>query len=255
MFRTRDFVLIFTSIVFLVSAIGATVFLQQLGVGTEAAVQPSLELPSGQELRAVAINPDEIDRAARIADMRSKIAAKTIVSSPEDQLADEVLVQRPEQEATTTDEIAIVSDINTCANYAPYLGFWDARDLSVTAREGAIVVTREAVNSVGSSTSQTVLQLPARTAAAPSQSCIGQDVIGVANDGSLIRNDEAGLYRIFGSGTIVGYALDGFPIYVGNAEQTDVCGGASIAGQYAYYLNPEREVVINCYSAAPVNLP
>ena len=80
--------------------------------------------------------------------------------------------------------------------------------MNVVVREGAVVVER--MLETGPSA---VLQLPSRTMPAASPSCIGSDVIGIANDGSLIRNDELSLYGVFGSETRIGYALDGLPIY------------------------------------------
>jgi hypothetical protein len=78
--------------------------------------------------------------------------------------------------------------------------------------------------------------------------------VGVAKDGSLIRNNEARLYGIFGEQTLVGYALDGFPIYGISESVVDACGGVSVAGQYRYQLSVERENIINCFAAKPIAL-
>jgi hypothetical protein len=81
------------------------------------------------------------------------------------------------------------------------------------------------------------------------------DVVGIAQDGSLIRESEMALYGVFGGETLVGYALDGFPIYGSNpGAATDHCGGMMVGGQYRYYLSPERDSVINCFAGVPVTL-
>ena len=66
------------------------------------------------------------------------------------------------------------------------------------------------------------MQLPVRNIPSGGTTCISTDVIGIATDGSLIRNNEAGVYGIFGANTLVGWALDGFPIY-GSSIQLATC--------------------------------
>ena len=86
-------------------------------------------------------------------------------------------------------------------------------------------------------------------------SCLSSDIVGIALDGSLIRNGEHTLYSIFGAETLVGYALDGFPIYGAiGAPVTDNCGGTAMAGEYRYYLSSERTGVIGCFSGESVTL-
>jgi hypothetical protein len=87
-----------------------------------------------------------------------------------------------------------------------------------------------------------------------SESCVASDVIGIATDGSLIRNNEVGAYGVFGGGTLVGYALDGFPIYGVSEQKADICGGAMVGGQYRYVISSERATIINCFAGAPVAL-
>jgi cell division protein FtsL len=258
MFRTRDFILLFTAIAFLVSAIGVTVFTQDSRVHSVAASSDELE----QQLASVAVREysatistrEELTRSQRVEQMREKIAQSAELRAP-----DPVPEMVPEDEllATTTpaEELAVATELDQCPSFAPYLGFWDARGLSVIDAEGAILVVRQAQSLNGSSTQVTVLQLPKRLAPAPGQSCINTDVIGIANDGSLIRNDELALYSVFSSDTRIGYALDGFPIYGTGSQVVDECGGRIQNGQYRYELQPDREAVINCFSAAPVSLP
>jgi hypothetical protein len=67
-----------------------------------------------------------------------------------------------------------------------------------------------------------VLQLPLPFGP-QGKTCLSYDVVGVALDGSLIRNNEHSLYQVFGSETLIGYALDGFPIYGLNKSSAARC--------------------------------
>jgi hypothetical protein len=256
MFRTRDFVLLFTAITFLVSAIGVTLFVQgtasSSSASSNAALQQQLASVGADDYQAVIATHEGLDRAQRVAQMRDKIAEATDLRAPEPEVP---VVIESESVTTTEVEAVATAGLDQCLSYAPYLGFWDARNLSVVEGEGAILVTRSEVLPTGSSTQTTLLQLPKRVASAPDQSCVGSDVIGIANDGSLIRNDELGLYSVFSSDTRIGYALDGFAIYgTGNAP-VDQCGGRVQNGQYRYELQPGGEFIINCFASAPVRLP
>ncbi len=83
--------------------------------------------------------------------------------------------------------------------------------------------------------------------------CLPSDVIGIAKDGSLIRNNEVSLYKIFSSDTLIGYALDGWPIYgLSSGINSGSCGESKIAGGYVYYLSDDRETVLNCFISTPV---
>lgn len=248
MFRTRDFILLFTCIVFLVAAIGVT-SLQQWR-GERAGEVASVEITaSSSDLQLTASVPGdaEEDRMNRLMSMKEKIAASDIFAYEPgtEELEDAVATTSEENEGEPGG-----GDLLACGTYVPYLGFWDSRGISVEVKEGAVVAERE-VDAVV----EVVLQLPVRSLPAATPSCISSDVIGVANDGSLIRNDEVALYSIFGSETRIGYALDGFPIYGAGSSRTDVCGGrVSETGQYRYELSADRPVVLNCFAAAPQTL-
>jgi len=256
MFRTRDFILLFTAIAFLVSAIGVTVFVQgnasQSVASSNAALQQQLAAVGAEDYQAVITSREGLDRSERVAQMRNKISQATDLRAPEPEV---LPVAEPELATSTPAEPDSMTGLDQCPGYAPYLGFWDARNLSVIESQEAVLVTRSEVLPTGSSTQTTLLQLPKRVASAPDQSCIGSDVIGIANDGSLIRNDELGLYSVFSFDVRIGYALDGFAIYGTGSASVDQCGGRVQNGQYRYELQPAGEFIINCFAAAPVRLP
>jgi len=263
MIRTRDFVLIFTIVVFLVAAIGATIFDQwrtdrQVAGDSIADTQTIGDIASTSDLvLAAALPEDQNDRAARLAELSAKIAQVDFDDSTEPIVEPEIELPElatstilVESEEVSKETMEPEQTVITCANNVSYAGFWDARDLVVSNREGAIVVER-----LIGTTTQTVLQLTERSLPAATPTCLGSDVIGIANDGSLIRNDEFAFYGIFANDTQVGYSLDGFPIYGVGPSQSDICGGMMLAGQYRYELSAERDTLIGCFSSTPLNLP
>lgn len=248
MFRTRDFILLFSAIMFLVTAIGATLINQ----GRSAGSPDLFELPPDNSMEYVAmVAPgDEISRAERVAQMRSKISQQALISEP---IEEEVVEEPAAAVATSSDDSVASAGAVQCPTYRPYAQFWDARDLTLVASEGARILTRGEVGPT--SIPEVVLQLPVRFAPSANPSCISSDVIGIANDGSLIRNDEVALYGIFSADALIGYALDGFPIYGMGTGSADACGGVATPAGYRYELSAERDTMINCFAATPALLP
>ncbi len=258
MLRTRDYAIGLSVIVFLMVGIGLTLIKQGnlFGGGLSAAVfvsQPVSDSSSASVSREV-----EVSREERIASLRKKIASLGVTESEPETPAEEVV-------ATSTETTnVVVKDIEEqrCSFYAPYSGSWNSRGVSINEEEGARIVYREATPSpIASSTTalpapskQILLELPVKSLPAASTHCIASDVIGITKHGTLIRNDEILAYRTFDAGTLIGYALDGFPIYGGSNVQTDTCGGVAVKGQYRYYLHPDRNTMISCFAAPPVTL-
>lgn len=263
MFRTRDFVLFFVAAVFLVMAIGATVWNQR---DSDSAEVPFVQFVDTEEVEysATVDSPETISRTERLSHMRQKIAESTelVLSSPEPELAVTEEAE-PEQEGSS------ISTVLLCSDYAPFSGYWSATGVQIEEVEGARVVYREIPTEVSIApaasatatesmapayTKETLLQLPASPIPSAQPACLPSDVIGVAKDGSLIRNSEVSLYGVFGSDTVVGYAFDGYPIYGTSDIEVDSCGGSSVAGSYGYYISPERETVLRCFTARPVSI-
>lgn len=259
MFRTRDYAIMLAVIGFLVVAIVSTVkgtLPFSFGVPQGAAIFTAVE--GEPTYTAVVAQSDEPTREERLAALRKKIAQN------DDHLAvaettPEVIPEVPElPEATEAEDIKE----NRCSSYHAYSGAWSPSGLVIEEAEGARLVYRPGAPSASAASSsvpapvkrEIVAQLPVRSVPLATQSCVGMDVIGIAKDGSLIRNDEIGMYKVFGSETLVGYALDGFPIYGRGTGKTDICGGVMVAGQYRYQLSDDRDVILNCYAGSPVSL-
>jgi hypothetical protein len=242
MFRTRDFILLFSTIMFLVMAIGTTLITQ--GRTSDSGTLVFDPAPAAEYVAVIA-SSESLSRNERVAQMRAKISQETFISKPEDTPTEIIVAELGEGQ---TEEV-FVGGIIRCPEYQLYQGFWDARDVSLSELEGAQVLIRGTVSST--SIPEIVLQLPVAFQATGNPACIGSDVIGVANDGSLIRNDEVALYSIFGASTLVGYALDGFPIYGVGTSVVDSCGGRVVAGQYRYELQSGSETLISCFAGTP----
>jgi hypothetical protein len=259
MFRTRDFILVFVIVIFLVLSIGATVIQKNMNA-LEATTPITFTDVNNQEYVAETYKPDGLSRAERVEAMRKKIASsETVILSaaePEPEL---------ESLGTTTEPNERSLGVQLCSNYSPYMSTWNSQGLQIELVEGARIVYQEVLVStpeIVSSTTETqspqrdrdvLLQLPANPFILGAESCIATDVVGVAQDGSLIRNNESGLYGVFGDQTLIGYALDGHPIYGTTDRELDVCGGAEQAGLYGYYLSTDSETILNCFVSLPVS--
>lgn len=254
MFRTRDFLLVFGAVVFLLVAIGTTIVSKQVGTREQSA---AIEFSAVPDQSYVAELPSDktFSRSERVAEMRRKIAeAGNIAVAAPETAEDEVVASAVETEVLA-DTTVVATRLQQCPNYAAYTGVWSPQGITILTSEGARVVYKTVPSVVPGTemSKQVVLQLPLYPIQT-TPTCLLNDVVGIAQDGSLIRNHEVGLYGVFGEQTLIGYALDGFSIYGTSGQSTDACGGTVVAGEYRYYLSDTRETVLNCFSATPVNL-
>lgn len=256
-FLTRDFALFLLTVAFLVVGITATVHQDLVSKNNFASVATSVEGSPDVVYEAVLPQSENDARPSRLASLREKIAALVLAPVPEEEV-EEVVVAVEEEAATVPGAVSL------CSNYAPQFISWQPQGLKFEVVEGARIIYREGepvstVNELG----ETVLGLPVRTILAqlplrsfpsPTKNCLSSDIIGIALDGSLIRNAEYPLYTIFGEETLLGYALDGFPIYGATSRKTDSCGGSAASGAYRYYLSADRAGVVGCFSGEAIAL-
>jgi hypothetical protein len=268
MVRTRDFFLFVLCALFLVIAIGATWTFGNHGV------VPASEVEFGTEFETYAsattpVSTEEADRANRVKVMRDKILASgDVIAMPE-------TVEEESKEETPTDEAEPVatstavqaSIIQTCPTYAPLTLAWDPSVIKWQEREGVRLVVVPGAPmpgpAIGSSTASTSpvapdyvrAQLPVRTWPLPTTACLPTDVVGITMSGVLMRNYEQARYTGFGKDMLIGYALDGFPIYGADPSVvTDTCGGSTVGGTYRYTLHPDRPGLITCFAGVPATL-
>lgn len=251
--------MIFTAVMLLLVAIVTTLSNRVLNTSLTSAL---ILTESGEvDYEASVYVPESISREERISALRTKIAeGGDLLSLAEPEEAEVVLEEAEvveEEAATTTAPGVSKNEPQLCAGYSKYGGVWDTSGIKFAVSEGSRIIYKEKMALDGSDIPQreTVLQLPIYSVPSSGSSvCVPTDVVGVAQDGSLIRNNEVELYSVFGESTLVGYALDGFPIYGTTNKPTDACGGKIESGQYRYYLSGERATVLSCFAATPVNL-
>lgn len=249
-FRTRDFAIFLGSVGFLVTAIIFTAS-NDITVSAENNALTISAVSSAENIYpASVVERVPLDRAARLADLRQKVSAQTLPEMT-------VVTAAPEPVSTTPADTDS-STVQKCAGYTTIKPTWSAAGLEFAVVEGARIVYRNEPIVVSASatvpTRVVVLQLPLSGRQSSLGSCLSDSLIGIASDGSLISNDEYAVYGVFGENTLIGYALDGFPIYGKSSRQTDSCGGAVVEGEYRYFLSSDREGVIGCYSGAAVTL-
>lgn len=271
MIRTRDFTFFLLTVLFLVTGITVSVLRGVTVAGGQSAALysgNSLVAPLG-DLTALPDETTTVDRPGSLASMRAKIAAlgAQFEAAP---VADEVVEADPAPSNTASTTPA-VDTVTLCANYRTVTPAALGR-IAFKEGEGALMVYRTEVAaaqplvdpsaqattslpSVSGTSDVTLLQLPLRTSPLSQSSCLPYDVVGIATDGSYIRNNEQTAYAVFGSDVLIGYALDGFPIYGLNKRVvTDSCGGARGFDTYRYYLSATRDGVLGCFSGVPISL-
>lgn len=256
-FRTRDFALFLLTVAFLIVGITSTVQTDLVSENNMASVAVFDDTTS-TSYEAVLPEPDVDNRPSKLASLKEKIASLVLTPVREEEVVE------PEETETKPDEVT--GEVLLCPNYsAPKNISWQPQGLMFEVVEGARLVYREGapkatVNELGETVAglpnrTVLLQLPLRSFPSSVETCLSSDLIGIALDGSLMRNTEQSLYTIFGAETLLGYALDGFPIYGTNESiSTDSCGGATVAGSYRYYLSTERAGMISCFGGEPVVL-
>jgi hypothetical protein len=262
MFRTKNVAILATFVS--AGVLGAAVAMfdvSPFGGSQLAALGLSL---SDEEKSFQATLPEEENRFnydERVSELRKKIAGRTLFAEAEN--AAVVVAEAtttagtPNEDDPTTDEVAVLAE-KRCSLYQPSNALWDARGVKMQVSEGARVFYRagSATASVGSTTAPTkeiLAELPLRRVASGSY-CIPTDVVGITENGFLIYNQDVPLFASYGASALIGYALDGLPIYGASDVKTDECGGTVAGGQYRYVLDVKRETIIACYAGTPIAL-
>lgn len=251
MFRTKDFILLLTTIVFLVVAIASTVMSQITTSENEVTAQIEVTNSIG-EYSAELYNKESIDRDENINSLRQKISiaedtAPIEISTPP------IIPEESDADLLTYQPIL-------CPDHQQYRGQWPFLGVESQVQEGARLFYIDTVSVTNASGTvidtkiKPILQLPMSPLPTQAPTCLSQDVIGVATDGSLIRNSEVSLYGIFGPDTVVGYALDGNPIYGQGVTEGDICGGEVTSTGYRYIISPNDQNILNCFVSRPVTI-
>lgn len=247
---TRNFLLL-AALLVIVSGIGASsLWLQRL-----AAVAPGSfegELTPGA---VVAVAEEKaLDRNSLIASLRALL--------PDNRPREEVAIPKPTEEPVTasTTEEETVREISWCdatVLESAIAARWPA-SLEVVVEEGARIARVPGVVStdplVPSVPPQPVLQLPLYGASG-AENCLTHAYVGVTPSGRLIHNNDVILYTTYSAADLVGYALDGNPIYGPNPDVTlDACGGVATAAGYQYHVRTDEPFILACFSGDPATV-
>lgn len=265
MIRTRDLVLFVVVVLFLLSGIAFTVATDRDPDRNTLSANIALIT---SEPPTVASDAGGIDRASNIADLRAKLAkgegvisqGSPVFESVDTKKAEEMSVEE-NPDAQNPETSGSVHRCSVETSFERAIAKWPrGENVDIELVEGARLVStmREEMVTVGSSTIATttrdvLMQLPVRPFRGMGQSCVDNEVVGVALDGTLIRNDETWRFRSVSSESIIGYARDGFPIYGPGVDETqlDSCGGYDNGVGYRYHLRENELFVLGCFAAEP----
>ena len=269
MVRTRNFLIfILLSSVLLLGVAGMLV--RSSGAATGEMFTDSQLLGAAiliDEYRVVASDSEiltDLSSEERLTAMRERVRAYREVNSTTNE---RFVVREGEPEfavtaiqAGETAESGVGVQVRRCELYQNFDTFWPLQ-VVIEEYEGArLVIARDSLSESPVTEAETTLfsgevlaQLPIPRQPSGTPTCVSMDVVGVAMDGSLIRNNEYQAYGFFDADTVVGFALDGFPIYGrDDTVETDQCGGTIGSMGYGYVLQSSRPAVLSCFSGRPI---
>ncbi len=241
MARTRDVLLAMICVGFFM-VVGAS----QLGLVSHGpGVDTEIIETASVETQEVIVPTEKADRESRIAMWQERLRGFTFKESR----IEEITVAAPDTPSSSEVPIAMAcSQFQRYTGLPPRLYNFEAEGVRIFSSSDDILLIDGA---------NTFVVLPIRIGqSAVGQNCLPTDVVGVAVNGSLLRNDQYETYSIFESETLVGYALDGFPIYGRlDSSQLDRCGGRMTPNGYQYHIAIDRQSIIQCFGAPPAVLP
>lgn len=243
MISTRDFLLYLVALLFVLYGIGGTLFYDSWHVASTK----SEPVPfTNEEVLLGAVITTAVDtRSENINRLRSKLASgagEAPAGPPVFTSVDETITSSSSQAG---------GELFLCSGYQAAgkdLVAWPATGVVDTVIEGARVYRD--LNSEGS----VLLQLPASPVAMASPNCLPSSVVGVTLSGQLIDNQATSLVRAE-SAVLIGYALDGFPIYTKPEALValDECGGTSAFGDYRYLVGADQDFLLACFKGIPAS--
>jgi hypothetical protein len=268
MIRTRDLVIFLGALFALVVLIGITLFFDVRGA-LWSQQEISVGSSENDSSTYTAYSEDTtLNRQENISRLRKLLAENDTVITPSPSVESVAVAQDTNQNGTSsvtgTENQVVLQSCGNVDTDEQYARSWPLSDVLLIVKDSSrsvVHITQEDSSlQTGSSTTvstlpavavDTLLSMPNFPAVQADKNCVGSVVIGVTNEGSLIYNTDAGLYRTRGPESHIGYARDGFPIYGPYAGQTDSCGGYQHAQGYRYSIPSERTFILGCYSATP----
>ena len=257
MIRTRDLILYFLVVIFLLIGIGTTV-LRHLSVAVEIN-DTDVQFVEGVAGKVTVNETDTTpNRSETIARLKQKIMAGGAELRAEPSSGEE------DNEAKETEEtVAAATSTSSCQSVPLSVDFtnWPEQGLELKVVEGVRVIIHSAVESVavGSSTTlgtstKTLLTLPISRVRGDAEVCVDTPVVGITPALTLIKQTEASQYQNHGEFSLIGYALDGYPIYglIAGESVLDACGGVVTPAGYQYHIRQAATEVLGCFAGNPV---
>ncbi len=251
MIRTRDFLLFVVSFIFIVVGIGTTLFWQQNqeGVGE---IKP-VEFSNAEVITEGVLNKSNEEKQSIIAYFKQKILAgegDVPAGEPTFTSVDDISEELPPPDVDTSleeEESNCVSSIN----YDAVFRSWPQVVTMVATDKRSVVVPETSTSS--DVTFRHILDMPISPNKLANSVCATGAVIGVTPEGRPLYNYQASEFQNAPAGTLVGYALDGFPIYGPNDYlEYDTCGGTSVGSYYQYRVRSGDSNILHCYYGTPV---
>ncbi|MFT5036800.1 MAG: hypothetical protein ACI9VM_000365 [Candidatus Azotimanducaceae bacterium] len=270
MIRARDFLLYILIFTFVVLGIFFTLS-QDRDTSTDTESEPNVVLSStdGDEIHARENRAEDIDRRANIAALQEKIAnGEGLISQGEPVFTSvdtPTSTENPEQNDVNQDAIVATSDRTaeycvTQNNFSTSVNILNRNAGEFSISEGARILSADTVvdivvgsSSVSTTTKKAVLQLPQNPIRGLASNCLDSEVIGIALDGTVIKNNETWKFRGAASSTLIGYSRDGIGIHGAGVDETllDSCGGYDTGSGYQYHLREKELFILGCFAASP----
>lgn len=264
MVRTRDLFLFVAVLVFLTVAIMTTLWLREGQGKNDGGGVPFVSDTASTS--AELATTKGIDRAARIADLRAKIAADTSTLALNPSVEGPTVSEAPpEKSELEVDPEVPSSGPQRCLYPDDTLAKvprWPLSGVSFTVSGVSRLVNHATVVTPPSGTStaglsetvnQVLATLPLVPVAQATPHCLPSEIIGISISGYLLFNSEVRPFRQLSSEMLIGYARDGYPIYGPYQGELDECGGYQAPTGYRYSLSPERNYILGCFTASPTN--
>lgn len=212
------------------------------------------------ETIAVAVQNNELDKQSYLQRIKAKLAQGEgqVIGGPVFTSVDTPIVSTSTASSSSSSQGVVLCNNFDASNQA--FASWPSSGISLQAIEGTRVfsIQETTTATVGTTTQETsvhktILELPIRFTGEGGSNCVSQNVVGVTATGILIDNRTASAYASLSEFNLIGYALDGYPIYgpAQDASTLDACGGRTTVAGYQYHVQPEQEFVLACYGAQP----
>ncbi|MDA8597171.1 hypothetical protein N9L26_02425 [Candidatus Pacebacteria bacterium] len=265
MIRTRDLFLFAVALVFLFGAITFTIAHDRSGM--VGGVTERLAFADDDTMGEIGVaSSSALDRQQNLAVLRDKLArgeGKISQGEPVFTSVDTPKIVEGDTEIVLDLDTSVTRIEQYCSvvlSASEVIQNWPLTTAEIQVADGyRKVVGTETVEEVVGSTTIPIetqvekLRLPLTPVATGGQICLDSQLIGVALDGSLIKNNDTWRFRTFSESTLLGYARDGLPIYGPGVDDSllDACGGYVGPAGYQYHLRPNEPFIIGCYSGMP----